>query len=263
MPRITILGSGAAPGVPAIAMGWGDCNPNNPKNRRLRAGTYIEYENAKILIDTSPDLRMHLLNNNIRYLDGVLLTHTHSDHLHGIDDLREINRISRGPLDFFATAEDMKVVHERFGYLFADVAKECNPLYRAYLMPRTIEYGKEFFIGDVSVVPLQLEGHNIGSTGYIFNGGEIVHISDFKRLHDEDVEKLRGKVGVMIMPLTTPHQCKFHANIDEVLQYAEIIRPQKLIINHMAVECDYDAISAQMPDFAEVAYDGMTIELKE
>ena len=246
MPRITILGSGAAPGVPAIAMGWGDCNPNNPKNRRLRAGTYIEYENAKILIDTSPDLRMHLLNNNIKHLD-----------------LREINRISRGPLDFFATAEDMKVVHERFGYLFADVAKECNPLYRAYLVPHTIEHGKEFFIGDVSVVPLQLEGHNIGSTGYIFNGGEIVHISDFKRLHDEDVEKLRGKVGVMIMPLTTPHQCKFHASIDEVLQYAEIIRPQKLIINHMAVECDYDAISAQMPDFAEVAYDGMTIELKE
>ena len=100
MYKVTILGSGAAPGVPAIAYGWGNCNPNNPKNVRTRTSVYIEHDQTKILIDTSPDLRMQMLANGIRELDAVLYTHPHADHLHGIDDLREINRLHRCSLNF-------------------------------------------------------------------------------------------------------------------------------------------------------------------
>ncbi len=93
MAHVTILGSGAAPGVPSLSCGWGNCNPNNPKNRRMRAGTFIEIDNTKILIDTSPDIRSQLIDNNICRIDAVLYSHAHADHLHGIDDLREITRI--------------------------------------------------------------------------------------------------------------------------------------------------------------------------
>ena len=116
MQSVTILGSGAAPGVPSVANGWGNCNPDNPRNIRLRAGTYFELDDTKILVDTSPDLRLHLLNNNITKIDAVLLTHAHADHLHGIDDLREINRIMRAPIDFYAQKNVMIDVKKRFDY---------------------------------------------------------------------------------------------------------------------------------------------------
>lgn len=100
MKQLTILGSGAAPGVPSLGRGWGACDPQNPKNRRLRTSAYLEYDGVRLLIDTSPDLRLQLLANDIRYLDGVLYTHAHADHVHGIDDIREINRIIRQNLHF-------------------------------------------------------------------------------------------------------------------------------------------------------------------
>ena len=93
MSKVIILGSGAAPGVPSLSCGWGDCNPNDSRNIRTRTDTYVEINDTKILIDTSPDIRQHLLDNNIKHLDAVLYTHAHADHLHGIDDLREITRI--------------------------------------------------------------------------------------------------------------------------------------------------------------------------
>ena len=120
MDKLVIMGSGAAPGVPAIANGWGDCNPNNPKNRRSRTGVYLEIRSTKILIDTSPDVRMHLLNNNIRFLDAVLYTHGHADHLHGIDDLRDLNRILLRPLDVYANSQTSDIIKQRFSYLVAN-----------------------------------------------------------------------------------------------------------------------------------------------
>lgn len=98
--KLTILGSGAAPGVPSIAGGWGACDPANEKNRRSRTTSCLEYGNTRILIDTSPDLRLQLLNGGIRRLDGIVYTHAHADHLHGIDELREINRAEQKSLDF-------------------------------------------------------------------------------------------------------------------------------------------------------------------
>ena len=100
MLKVVYLGSGAAPGVPSLGAGWLYCNPDNPKNRRRRTSTYVEIDGVKILIDTSPDLRLELIDQNIRDLDAVLYTHMHADHLHGIDDLREINRINLNSLNF-------------------------------------------------------------------------------------------------------------------------------------------------------------------
>ena len=110
MSKVIILGSGAAPGVPSLANGFGDCDPKNEKNIRLRSGTYMEIGDVKFLIDTSPDLRMQLLDNRITALDGICYTHAHSDHLYGIDELREINRITCRPLDIFATDVTMREI---------------------------------------------------------------------------------------------------------------------------------------------------------
>ena len=106
--KVIFMGTGAAPGVPAVSKGWGACNPNNVKNRRRRIGTYIEIKGKKFLIDTSPDLRQQLLDNNITGIDAVLYTHAHADHAHGIDDLRELKRISGELVDIYASAQTLK-----------------------------------------------------------------------------------------------------------------------------------------------------------
>lgn len=104
MSKLIILGSGAAPGVPSVSGGWGACNLQNPKNKRQRAGVYLTDGTTQILVDTSPDLKNQLIANNIKTLDGVLYTHTHADHLHGIDDLRGITRNTGKSLKFYGAA---------------------------------------------------------------------------------------------------------------------------------------------------------------
>ena len=115
--KVVILGAGAAPGVPSLCMGWGHCNPNNPKNFRLRTSTYVEIDNVRILIDTCPNIREQLIANNIKVLDAVLYTHAHADHVHGIDDMREINRISGTSLNIYGGAKTISYIKHNFSYL--------------------------------------------------------------------------------------------------------------------------------------------------
>ena len=259
MSKVIILGSGAAPGVPSLSNGFGDCDPNNPKNIRLRAGTYIELNGTKFLVDTSPDLRTQLLNNHIREIDAVLYTHVHADHLHGIDELREINRITGRAIDTFASPANMEFISLRFDYLLTKEGADINPVYRAALIPHEIEYNKSFMYKGVKITPILLEGHNIEVTGYIFNDGEVVHIADFHHIKEADLGLIKCRPEVMIMPLTTPKGTKFHASLEDLLGYAEKLAPKRLVINHMATECDYEAVKARCTECMEPAYDGMEI----
>ena len=149
MSKVLILGAGAAPGVPSLANGFGECDPKNEKNIRLRSGTYMEISGVKFLIDTSPDLRMQLILGNIRELDAVFYTHTHADHLHGIDDLREINRITGQAIELFASPDNLEIIRTRFPYLIAEKKEDVNPVYRAALHPNTFNYEESFYFQDL------------------------------------------------------------------------------------------------------------------
>lgn len=260
MSKVVILGAGAAPGVPSLANGFGACNPKNEKNFRLRSGTYMEIGGVKFLIDTSPDLRLQLLHGGIRALDAVFYTHTHADHLHGIDDLREINRISGKAIDIFASTGNMEVICTRFPYLIAEDGEDIDPVYRAALRPNVFEYNKSFMFKGVEVTPIKLLGHNVECSGYIFNGGEVVHISDFREIPEESLKLIKRPCEVLIMPLTTPQGTRFHAGLETLLEYYEKINPKRMIINHMAVESDYDEVLKACPYGVEPAFDGMEIE---
>ena len=114
--RVTVLGCGASWGVPALGPDWGRCDPNEPRNRRRRCSLLVESRDAVLLIDTAPDLREQLLDAGASRIDAVLLTHAHADHLHGIDDLRMVNRLTGNPIPLFADAETLAEVERRFGY---------------------------------------------------------------------------------------------------------------------------------------------------
>ena len=112
--EITILGCGSSSGVPAIGNNWGKCNPNNPKNRRLRSSILIKTPFASLLIDATPDLRQQLLNANVKSLDGILITHCHADHINGIDDFRFLNVIMNQDLHLYATKKNIDEIKKDF-----------------------------------------------------------------------------------------------------------------------------------------------------
>lgn len=259
MYKLIILGSGAAPGVPSIAGGWGDCDSSNPKNSRTRTSTYLEYKNTKILIDTSPDLRQQLLQNQICHIDGVIYTHSHADHLHGIDDLREINRAEQGSLNFYATAATTEEILLRFPYLISQPGEKGNVSARPSMVANVIEYYQPFWIKELKITPIRLLGHNLPSTGYIFNDGDIVYIADYRRIDEVAYSHITQPIKLMVLPLTTPEGGSHHASLDEVLSDVKFLKPKQAVINHMAIECDYDVISRITPENVEPAFDNMTI----
>ena len=144
--KLIILGSGAAPGVPSLGSGFNQCNPENLKNIRMRTSTYLEFSGIKLLIDTSPDLRTQLINQNIRDIDGVLYSHSHADHLNGIDDLREINRINRQSLNFYAGKQTTKDIQKRFSYLIASKKTTNNVILRPSLVANVVKANHPFYI---------------------------------------------------------------------------------------------------------------------
>ena len=261
MTKLVILGSGAAPGVPSVSGGWGACNPLNPKNKRQRAGVYITDGKTQILVDTSPDLKNQLIANNITKLDAVLYTHTHADHLHGIDDLRGITRNTGKSLNFYATSPQIAEIKERFAYVFANMEHK-DITNHPELLPVEIEYGREFCVGSFKLRPLEFGGHTMVTTGYCFNDGEIVIVPDFKSIPDITLQYLQQiNVNVLIMPLTILHGGRYHANIDIILDYASKIKADRFVLTHMATECDYDEVLKMTPENMEPAFDNMLIEL--
>ena len=262
MSYVIIMGAGAAPGVPSLCKGWGDCDPNNKYNVRHRSGTYYDFNGTEIIIDTSPDLRSQLLDYNIRKLDAVLYTHAHADHLHGIDDLREVNRIGCCNINLYTTKPVLREIKKRFGYLLSSSDKVKNVIKCPSLVANEVKCEKAFYVNDVKIVPIELGGHNTPSFGYVFNDGEIVHIADFKYLPETTINYLKDlKIKTMIAPLTMPKGEAYHVGLDELMEYVKVIAPEKVVLNHMASECDYNKINEITPDNVVPAFEGMKIEL--
>lgn len=261
MDRVIVLGSGAAPGVPTISDGWGACNPQNPKNRRSRAGVYVEIDGTKILIDTSADLRNQMIDNNIQTVDGVLYTHAHADHIMGIDDLRALSYHSHQGLNVYGAELHIAEIRQRFGYVFKDIPSR-EKTQRPELIANTIEYGREFVIGNLRVMPLLFAGHPVPTTGYVFNEGAVVLVPDYKIIPPQTLTYLQKiDVNVLIMPLTTIEANLYHAGIEIDMDYIRQIKPSRVYFTHLGPECDYDTVMRQTPENMAPAYDGLMVEL--
>src|SRR5205085_1812161 len=171
--KFTILGCGSSGGVPRPALGWGDCDPNNPKNRRRRTSLLVERRTAegvtRLLVDTSPDLREQLLDAEVDWLDGVLMTHEHADHTHGIDDLRPLFIHKRRRLDMYLNEPTAKALRERFGYCFE---KPPGSDYPPILTENRLVAGQAVTIdgqgGPITALPILQQHGGIVSLGFRF-----------------------------------------------------------------------------------------------
>ncbi len=254
--RITILGSGASSGTPAVDWGWGKCDPNNPKNRRTRPSVLVEAGGTRILVDTAPDLREQLITAKVRTLSAVLFTHAHADHLHGIDDLRAINRATNAPLPAFTDAPTLESISQRFGYVFEALDEGARYYYKPVLEPHVIDDGSEFEVGGVPIRSFR-QSHGFSET-LGFRIGDIAYTTDCVELPDHAFEILAGVRVWVIGTLTdVPHTT--HCDVSKALRWIDRIKPERAVLSHLGCNLDYDALANRLPDGVEPAYDGLMV----
>jgi len=247
-------------GVPRVALGWGACDPNNPKNQRRRCSLLVERTNAqgnctRVLVDCSPDLRLQLLDAEVEWLDGVLITHEHADHTHGIDDLRPLFVHKRRRVDIYLDEPTSRAMHARFGYCFmTPPGSEYPPIATEKRMVPGHSVTIEGQGGPVEALPILQDHGDIPSLGFRF--GNVAYSADIKRLPPESVVALSGlNVWIVDALRKTPHPS--HFDLDEALDWIARIKPKRAILTNLHTDMDYAALKAHLPPMVEPAYDQM------
>jgi len=254
--KVTILGCGAAGGVPMISVGWGRCDPKDPRNRRLRPSILVEEKGKTILIDTSPDLREQLLAADVSHLDAVLYTHAHADHLHGIDDLREINRAMKAPIPVFASDETLADISLRFDYVFKPLDLAKDTIYKPWLLPNAVE--GPFTAAGIGVIAFDQDHGYSRTTGYRI--GDMAYSTDVLHLPEESMAQLEDlDLWIVGCLLDIPHNT--HAHVEKALAWRERLRPRHMVITHMSPRLDYQTLADTLPEGVEPGYDGLVISL--
>tara|TARA_A100001015_G_C15029506_1_gene732377 strand:- start:568 stop:1344 length:777 start_codon:yes stop_codon:yes gene_type:complete len=253
--EITILGCGSSTGVPVIGNDWGRCNPENPKNRRLRSSILVRNKNVKILIDSGPDLRQQLLNADIKSIDAVFITHSHADHIHGIDDFRYLNVLMNKDIDLYASRKTIDEIAKKFGYVFEKLNPSANGFYyKPCLNP--IEIQKSFKIKKLQIKTFdQNHGFSI-STGFRID--DVAISTDVVDLDSKAFDELNN-LDLWIVDCLRYKPHKTHAHLEKTLRWIEKIKPKKSILTHMNFEVDYEEISKLLPKNCFAAFDGMRI----
>jgi phosphoribosyl 1,2-cyclic phosphate phosphodiesterase len=260
----TILGCGSSMGVPRVALGWGACDPANPKNRRRRCSLLVERSGpqghkTRVLVDCSPDLRDQMLDAEVDWVDGVLITHEHADHTHGIDDLRPMFVRHRRRVPVYMDEPTSRALHARFGYCFM---KPPGSDYPPIASEHRLIPGQPVKIegqgGIVEVLPVLQDHGDIPSLGFRF--GNVAYSADIKNLPPESVAALAGlDVWIVDALRRAPHPS--HMNLDEALAWIGRIKPRRAILTNLHAELDYETLRRELPPHIEPAFDRMRIEL--
>jgi phosphoribosyl 1,2-cyclic phosphate phosphodiesterase len=255
--RVTILGCGPSTGVPAIGPDWGACDPHDPRNRRRRASILIECRGKTVLVDTSPDMREQLLDAGIARLDAVIMTHAHADHLHGIDDLRSINRLMQQPIPLFADAVSLREIELRFSYALTPVAPG-QMFYKPTVTPHTID--GPFVAAGLPFAPFA-QDHGYSATLGL-RVGALGYSTDVTELDDAAFAALAG-VELWIVDCLRYEPHPTHSHLAKTLSWIERVKPRRAVLTHMDRPLDYRELAARLPPEIEPGRDGMVIELPD
>jgi phosphoribosyl 1,2-cyclic phosphate phosphodiesterase len=257
--RATILGCGSSGGVPRLGGDWGDCDPAEPRNTRRRCSLLLERigetGRTQVLIDTSPDMRAQLLDAGIGRLDAVVYTHSHADHVHGIDDLRQLVFNTRERLAVWADGPTQEALYARFGYAF--MQPEGSP-YPPILTMHTITGAITIdgAGGPLVLHPLRLNHGSIDALGFRIGG--LAYTPDVVHIYPESWPMLQGlDIWIVDALRRKPHPT--HAHLDMTLDWIAQAKPARAVLTNMHVDLDYATIAAETPEHVTPAHDGMVL----
>ena len=255
--NIRILGCGTSTGVPRLGSGWGACDPDEPRNRRLRSSILVESAGETLLVDCGPDLREQLLAAGIDSVDQVIGTHDHADHCHGVDDLRPIAQARREPVPLLARADVLARLQDRFRYIFIDTR-----FYSAVAWPQPIEGNER--LGEARLRFVDQPHGGITSLGIRIDegGASAAYAIDFHEMTAEMLDMYRG-VDLWIADCLRRKPHPTHAHLDAVLGWARDLQVGQLLLTHLDNSMDFKELSAQLPDWAAPAHDGQHMVLAQ
>jgi phosphoribosyl 1,2-cyclic phosphate phosphodiesterase len=257
--KITMLGCGHSAGTPMIGNYWGNCDPDEPKNRRLRSSVLVQSEETNIVIDTGPDFRAQINWANIKHIHAVLYSHTHSDHISGIDELRVFRMKEKRKTDIYGNRESIEELKRRYDYLFETRHEGVYPSVLNDHIIEPEEFYKPYRIGDIDVIPYEQEHGTCKSMGYRF--GDVAYSTDFVDLEQEALEALSGvKIWIADGCGYKMENNRVHASLNKLYALNEIIKAETVYVSHMSQIMDYRTLKKELPAGFDVAYDGLVVE---
>jgi len=260
----TLLGTGSSGGVPRIGNNWGACDPANPRNRRRRCSMLVEHKSPEgtttALIDAGPDMREQLLSSDVAFLDAVLLTHSHADHIFGIDDLRQLWVTHKSPVNVYMDEQTAAMVMKAFGYAFHTPEGSTYP-----------PFCSEHRLSPYTSIKITGAGGTIDTTAFTVNHGDIhalgyhfenlAYMPDVKSVTDPKSLELLTNIDALIIDALRLNPHPSHMALDETLAFIEQVQPRRAILTNMHTDLDYAQLAAKLPANIEPGYDGMQITL--
>ena len=252
--KLLMLGSGTSAGVPRVGNDWGACDPAEPRNRRSRVSIIVEGDDgARLLVDTSTDLRQQLLQNDIDRIDAVFWTHDHADHCHGIDDLRALRYGRSGPIPGFAADDTVRRLRQRFGYIFAG-----QHGYPTIVSIDTLDPLKMF--AGIRIDTCQMPHGFMDSTAFRFDQGgkSIGYATDFNEITNDLIDMFY-RLDILVVDCLRREPHPTHAHLAMALELGERSRAGTVVLTHLDKSLDYKSLSGEVPGNVLVGYDGLVL----
>jgi phosphoribosyl 1,2-cyclic phosphate phosphodiesterase len=252
--KITFLGTGTSQGVPVIACRCKVCTSNDERDKRLRCSVLVELNGRTLVIDTGPDFRQQMLQNNVQRLDAVLFTHEHKDHVAGLDDVRAFNFIMKQHMDVYLTSAVEEAIRREFSYIFSDFKYPGIPLINLHRIEN-----KPFSLFGEEITPIEVMHYKMPVLGFRIR--DFVYITDANSISDSELEKAKGAEILVINALRREAHIS-HFTLHEAINVIEKLSPQKAFLTHLSHQMGcHQEVMKELPTNVEIAYDGLTIEL--
>ncbi len=250
--KITILGTGTSCGVPVIGCQCEVCQSNDPRDKRLRCSIMVETESTRILVDAGPDFRQQILPQPFRRIDGILVTHSHYDHVGGMDDIRPYCQF--GQIDVYADPIARKGMLQMLPYCFAENRYPGVPAIGLH----EIHAGQPMRIGDIDILPVEVMHGKLPILGYRF--GSFAYITDMKSIADDQADLLLGVDTLLVNALRFDRPHHSHQLVDDAIAFARRIGARRTLLTHMCHDVGLHAeVNKKLPQGVELAYDGQVL----
>ena len=253
--KVTFLGTGTSQGIPVIGSKHPVCLSDDLKDKRLRVSVLLEIDDKTYVIDCGPDFRQQMLQHQVEMLDAILITHEHSDHTAGLDDIRPFY-FRQGAISFYTTIEVFAALKKRFGYIFETHNKYPGA---PTISQHVVSKKQPFLLDDTLVTPVEALHNTLPVLGYSMEG--FTYLTDVKTMAPDEIEKIKGTKVLVINALRhEPHPS--HLNLEEALAFIDKVKPHRAYLTHISHHLGFhQRVQETLPENVFLAYDGLTIEL--